>query len=230
MKVSEVMSSDLITVRPDTRLKEAARLMIDASVSGLPVVDDDGRLVGIVTEADFVDQEAQHSWGQRRSLLDPLFGRGDRALADADFVGDVMTGKVATIGVDDSLSAAARDMVKRKVKRLPVVDADGRLVGIVSRSDVLKAFVREDYEIEAEVRALLEGRVLPIDPGLVAIIVEDGVVTLSGEVDARADARVLVDYVDHVDGVVRVDNRLSWHVDDRRAEGRWVAYPQEPPG
>lgn len=227
MKVSEVMTTDLVTVTPETALRDAAQLMLERGVSGLPVVDADGLLVGIVTEADFVDEEAAHAWAYRRSLLDPLFGRGTSALTSAQVVADVMSRNVATVRPDLSLAAAARLMATRRVKRLPVMDDDGHLVGIVSRADVMKAFVREDHEIAADVNRLLDGRTLPIDPATVNVTVDDGAVTLAGEVDSRIDARVLIDFVEHLDGVITVHNRLSWLVDDRRAAGGWAAFAQE---
>ncbi len=227
MKVADVMSTDLITVNPSTSLKEAATRMLQSGVSGLPVVDDGGRLVGIVTEADFVDQEATHDWAERYRLLDPLFGRGQSALRDAEVVGDVMTETLVTVEPAARVARAARLMVERDVKRLPVLDAGGTLVGIISRADIMRVFARSDDDIAADIRELLERRLLPIDPDDVAVTVGGGVVTLRGEVEARVDAVILADVVSRMSGVVRVDNELDWEVDTRIPEQRFPGYPQE---
>ncbi len=225
LTVADIMTREVVTVTPETTLREAAITMLQHGVSGLPVVDGEGSLVGIVSEADFVDQEATHDWASRYRLLDPLYGRGERALAAAERVGDVMTRSLLTVRPDARVAEAARRMASG-VKRLPVV-ADGALVGIVSRADVLRVFAREDGDIAAEVRELLERRLLPVEPGEVQVAVVDGVVTLRGAVDARVDAAILADLVGRFDGVVRVDNQLEWEVDDRIPEQRFPGYPQE---
>ncbi len=227
MKVADVMSTDLVTVTPQTSLKDAATRMLQTGVSGLPVVDGEGRLVGIVTEADFVDQEASHDWAARFRLLDPLFGRGPEALRDAHVVADVMTEALVTVEPTTRVARAARLMVERGVKRLPVVDDGGRLVGIVSRADVMRAIARADEDIAGDIAELLERRLLPIDPEDVGVTVAAGIVTLRGEVEARVDALVLADVVSRMDGVVRVDSELDWEVDTRIPEQRFPGYSQE---
>ncbi|MDH3426078.1 MAG: BON domain-containing protein, partial [Acidimicrobiia bacterium] len=111
-------------------------------------------------------------------------------------------------------------------KRLPVVDEGGKLVGIVSRADVVKGFARSDEDVAAEVQDLLAKGVLPIEPGTVQVSVHDGIVSLRGEIDARVDAAVLEHVVSRFEGVVRVDNQLTWQVDDNRRPG-FAGYPRE---
>jgi CBS domain-containing protein len=148
MRVLDLMTTDVVTVTPDVSLKEAARAMTDIGVSGLPVLDAEGRLVGIITEADFLAREAGRS--ERRRLLDTLFS--EPFVAEAESVGEAMTTDPVVIYPEASLTEAARVMVNHRVKRLPVVDADGRLQGVISRADVVAAFTRPDDIIEDEIR------------------------------------------------------------------------------
>lgn len=225
LTVADIMTREVVTVTPGASLRDAAMAMLRHGVSGLPVVDADGALVGIVSEADFVAQEAVHDLAVRPRLLGPLFGREGAALASAETVGDVMTADVVTVVPDARISAAARRMAAG-VKRLPVVDAAGTLVGIVSRADIMAVFARADEAIAAEIGDLLARGLLPIDLERVQVDVADGVVTLRGTVDARVDAAIFADIVGRFHGVVRVDDRLEWDVDDRIPEQRYPGYPQ----
>lgn len=225
MLVADVMTTDLITVGPEASVKDAANLMLESGVSGLPVVSD-GKMVGIITEADFVERAASRDQASRDRLLEVLFNRGAGSIGSAKLVCDVMTTSLVTAVPGMRLARAARLMVDTGVKRLPVVD-DGRLVGIVSRHDVMRVFARSDEEISKDFAALLDQRLLPITPGDVTAEVLSGIVTLRGTVDARADAQLLAGVVAGIDGVLRVDNELSWQVDDRVSEQRFPGYPQE---
>ena len=215
-----------VTVQEDTSLKDAARKMSELGVSGLPVVGAGGELVGILTEADFLAKEAEKDEPRRRGLLDLLFDGSERNLAQADRVSDIMTTKITVIRADRSLAAAAHAMVSGNIKRLPVVDEAGALVGIVSRADVVKGFARSDEDVATDVLDLLAKRVLPIEPDAVKVSVDDGVVTLTGEIDAQVDARVLEHVVSRFDGVVRVDNQLTWQVDEDGRPG-FAGYARE---
>ena len=142
MRVRDIMTTDPIGVTPDTPLKEAARLMVGNHVSGLPVIDASGRLAGILTEGDFLRREASRGRPRRASLLRVLFG--DLKATEAETAGEAMTKSVVTISPSATIGEAARVMASRKVKRLPVVDADRELVGIISRADVVNAFTKPD--------------------------------------------------------------------------------------
>lgn len=218
MKVRDLMTTEPITATPETGLKEAARAMLDARVSGLPVVDGDGRLVGIVTEGDFLRQEATRDQPYRFSLLDALFGDQPPAHPGAETVGEVMTEQVLTVAPDTNLGEAARVMANRKVNRLPVIDGGGVLVGIISRADVMSAFTKPDEVIEDEVREDIVRRLLFLPPDAIEVTVSDGVVALRGELENRTEANLLEELTRRIAGVVRVDSHLTFQVDDQKQE------------
>jgi len=217
MKVRDLMSTDPLTVSPDTPLKEAARMMVRNKVSGLPVIGD-GALVGIVTEADFLRQEANRDQPYRFSLLDALFGEGPSEPPTVESVAEVMTEDLITATPEVTIGEAARVMATRGVKRLPVVDGDGVLVGIISRADVVNAFTKPDEIIEDEIREDIIRRLLFLDPADVGVTAEDGVVTLDGELENRTETRLLVELTRRVEGVVRVESQLTFLVDDQKAD------------
>lgn len=217
MKVRDLMTTDPLTVAPSTLLKEAARTMVRNKVSGLPVLQD-GELVGIVTEGDFLRQEANRDQPYRFSLLDALFGEMPADPPVVETVSEVMTENVVTITAGASIGEAARVMANKKVKRLPVVDDEGALIGIISRADVVNAFTKPDEVIEDEVREDIVRRLLFLDPAEVRVSVEDGVVTLEGEMENRTEAHLLEELTRRVEGVVRVDSRLTFLVDDQKPE------------
>jgi CBS domain-containing protein len=211
VKVVDVMTTEVEVAHPDWSLKQAARAMIDHGVSGLPVIADDGTVVGIVTEADFVEAEADKAMGRRR-LFDTVFGEKKTRVPST--VGAVMTRSPLVVDRNMLLSEAARLMTDRNVKRLPVVDPDGRLEGIVSRGDILIAFARDDDAIATDVERGVIRRILMLDSPDVSVRVADGVVTLTGEVPTRTDARLLEELVGRLEGVIRCNCDLSWSFDD----------------
>lgn len=220
MKVRDLMTTDPLTAAPDMLLKEAARLMVRNKVSGLPVISD-GDLIGIVTEGDFLRQEANRDQPYRFSLLDALFGDGPSDPPAVETVSEVMSEHVITISPDASIGEAARVMANQRVKRLPVIDDDGMLVGIISRADVVNAFTKPDEVIEDEIREDIVRRLLFLDPEDVGVAVVDGVVTLEGEMENRTEAHLLEELTRRVEGVVRVDSKLTFVVDDERVERRY---------
>lgn len=217
MKVRDLMTTEPVTTTPDTPLKEAARLMVKHKVSGLPVVRD-GKVVGIVTEGDFLRQEANRDQPYRFGLLDALFGDEPAPPPSAETVGQVMTEQVLTVPPDASLSEAARIMASRRVKRLPVIAADGRLVGVISRADVVNAFTKPDEVIEDEIREDIVRRLLFLEPDAIEVSVKDGVVSLSGRLENRTEAHLLEELTRRLDGVIRVESSLTYEVDDHRIE------------
>ena len=214
MKVDRLMTRDLATVTGDETLKVAARMMVERKISGLPVVDSDHRLVGVVTEGDILHQETL------RNPSTTFRGLFRRAGDFSRTVSEAMTTKVVTISPDADHTEAARLMESAGVKRLPVVAPDGSLVGIISRSDVLKVFGRPDSEIEEELVTEVIERILWLNPQMVELSVQDGLVALSGQVPARSDTRILEEMAKRVDGVIEVDIRgLSFDVDDTKRPG-----------
>ncbi len=207
MHVQDVMTIDVITVTPEHSLKEAARLMVDNRISGLPVVEDGSVVVGIITEADFLVRDP----GPRPRLLRMFID--DTLPTPGESVGDVMTTHPKVVMAETTVAEAGRTMANKNVKRLPVVDSDGHLIGIISRSDIVKAFARPDDVIEDEVRQDVLDRILMFAPDLIEVTVDEGVVTLEGRLPEEADARLLGELTRRLDGVVRVVSKLSWDAD-----------------
>jgi len=215
VKVIDLMTTEVITARTSESLKSAARKMVDNRVSGLPVLSDDGELVGLVSEADFLRKELERESPTGQRLLGALFG-ADETHDEAATVGEVMARDLTTIDPGASLSEAARVMASEGFKRLPVVSSEGELLGVLSRADIVSAFTRPDEIIEDDVREDIARHVLFIDPDTLDIKVSEGVVKLAGELPARSDARILEELTRRLDGVVAVDANLTWLVDDTR--------------
>ena len=210
MRVLDIMSIDVLTVSPEDGLKAAARRMVEAGVSGLPVVDEEGKLVGIITEADFLEREADRS---HRRLLDALMHKPG-TVVEAETVGEVMSTHPVVIYPEASVTEAARVMAHHHVKRLPVINDEGMLQGIISRGDVVTVFTRPDDVIEDEIREDLINRVLLLDADSLEVDVEDGVVKLAGTLPTRTDKRLLEEMVRRIDGVVRMNSDVTFEVDD----------------
>lgn len=211
MRVKDIMKSDVVTVRPEATLKEVAALLVEHRISGLPVVDESGEVVGVVSEADILYKEQSHT--ARRSIfswmLDDEGHATDRKLA-ARTAGEAMTSPAITIPRWRSTAEAARTMLESEVNRLPVVDK-GKLVGIVTRADLVRAFVRTDEEIANEIRVDILGQALMLsEPEAVDVTVTGGEVVLDGSVDRRYEAEVAAVAVAKVPGVVSVDSTLTW--------------------
>jgi CBS domain-containing protein len=211
MKVRDVMSSPAVTVGPAATFGEVVDRLLAHDISGLPVVDDGGRLLGMITEADLVSKEA-YGYRRRRALglvaeylrgHDPQWVRKGAARTARD----LMTAAPAAASPDEDLATAARRMLELRHKRLPVVEA-GRVVGVVARHDLLKPLHRSDAELAGEVEALLgDVRRAPDSHG-VSVAVHDGVVTLEGTALRPSDIAVIDAVVGHVPGVVGVDDRI----------------------
>lgn len=217
MKVRDLMTSQLIGVGPQTSLKEAARRMIEAGISGLVVTNDDGALVGVITEADFVKSESGRRAKQRARLL-RWFGESDAMPSSELLVEDVMTSDVITLHPDADHAEAARIMRRSGIKRIPIVEDDGTLRGIISRSDILRAFARSDADIITELRDHVMGEVLWIDPRRVEVRCVDGNVELHGHLETKSDAVLLEDLTKRLDGVVSVSSQLTWEIDNTKLE------------
>lgn len=206
MHVSDLMTTDVLTVGPDTPLTDVARLLVERRISGLPVVDTDGRVLGIISEADFVTKEGGVD-DRARSPLAWLLGSDDeeRQRVAARTAGEGMTAPAHTIEPDRPVSEAARTMSEHRINRLPVV-TDGRLVGILTRADIVRAFARTDHESFTAVAEVVR----PVD-GLRLLGVDDGVARLAGTVASEEVARTTVRLVREVDGIVAVDDHeVDW--------------------
>ena len=216
MKVNDVMTRGPITVSPDTKLRELAHLLTEHQISGAPVVDETGRCVGVVSEGDLLLKQLSRPLSRRLPLEWILGERHDPAelrRRAATTAGEAMSAPAITITADRPVREAAAIMVDRKVNRLPVI-AEGAVVGIITRSDLVRAYLRFDEEILASVRDDVVRRTLWLDPSGFDITVEEGVVRVGGTVDRRSTARILEKLIALVDGVVAVQSRLEWELDD----------------
>jgi CBS domain-containing protein len=221
MKVHEVMTTDVLTIGPEAPLKDVARILVERGISGMPVCDIERHVLGVVSEADILFKERGRP-SEGSALVGWMLGGDvmpDAAKSAARTVDEAMTAPAITISPFRFVDEAARLMTEHGVNRLPVV-RDGELVGIVTRTDLVRAFTRGDGEIRDEIVHELLERTLWLDQGAVEVEVEDGAVLLTGEVRTRSDAALLERLVTRVPGVVQVDAKLHWRVDDSTRKGR----------
>jgi CBS domain-containing protein len=210
--VRDVMTEYVVVVRPETPFREIVDALASRRVSAVPVIDPDNRVVGVVSENDLL-HKIEFGGHEAARLFDGRRRRAVKSKAAGDTAAELMTAPAITIGPDATLAEAARRMEELRVKRLPVVEA-GRLVGIVSRSDVLKVYLRPDAEIARDVEAYVLRHTLVLEPDEVTVRVVDGVATLSGTIDRRSTAEIAVRLTRAVAGVVRVANELQWEIND----------------
>ncbi|MEU3980832.1 CBS domain-containing protein [Streptomyces sp. NPDC026672] len=205
--VSDVMTRTVVALGAGASFKDIVRTMREWSVSALPVLDGAERVVGIVSEADLLPKEEFRDGDPDRYTQ--LRRLADLAKAGAVTAEELMTAPAVTVTADATLAQAARLMAVHRVKRLPVVDGDGVLKGVVSRSDLLKVFLREDAEIAEEVRREVVARLFTAPDERVEAVVRDGVVTLTGRVRDTALGPVAVRLARTVEGVVDVELALG---------------------
>lgn len=213
--VEQVMTHRVATVRPRTPFKQVVQLLRARQVSAAPVVDEQGQLLGMVSEADLALKQ-EHPPAQPPRLLPHPGLRREQRKAAATTAADLMTTPAITIGPHAPLSVAARLLHGRGVRHLPVVDADGRLVSIVTRRDLLAVFLRPDEELRREVAHQVLGDTLRLPVEELRVTVREGVVVLEGRVEQHSQAERAARLVGSLDGVVAVDSRLEWEVDDLR--------------
>lgn len=210
--VASVMSSPVVTVTPETTFKECVRILRRKRVSGLPVVDAAGRLVGIVSETDLLNKVERRD--PDAYVLESRRHRLDRARSLALDVASAMSTEVVSVAPDFPISLAAREMHTRGFKRLPVVDSEGRLVGIVSRGDLLTVFLRTDREVRADVVAVLADAMKRHGGHELRARVSQGVVELSGSFEEKSRCEATVRAVTAIEGVVGVRSRMTYEFDD----------------
>ncbi|MEV4800361.1 CBS domain-containing protein [Nonomuraea sp. NPDC049421] len=224
MTVADVMTEKVVAVSAATPFKQIAETLIAAGVSAVPVTDDDRHVLGMVSEADLLRKEEFREQYYREGYRPPLRARlrhpKGRQKAEGDTARDLMTSPAVTITAASSAVEAARLMNERDVKRLAVVDYDGRLAGIVSRRDLVKLFLRDDAGIAAEIRDEVLDRNLWVDTDGVQVEIRQGVVTLSGWMDRRTEAAIAARMAGRVNGVVEVVNKLTWKQDDSTWEAK----------
>ena len=223
--VKDLMTTQVVTVGPATPFKEIVARLAEHRVSAAPVVDEAGRVLGVVSEADLLlkeefpdpDQDIPLFWTKRRRL--------EREKAAGSTARDLMTVALVAISPDATVAEAARRMHRAQIKRLPVIGEGGRLVGIISRGDLLKVFDRPDHAIQREILDDVIVGEFMMAPSRFFIHVDDGEVVLQGQVERRSLIPHLVRAIHDVEGVVRVENRLAYDIDDVEPLLRAMAYP-----
>jgi CBS domain-containing protein len=214
LTVAAVMTSRVHVARPLTPFKRLVQLIEENRISAVPIVDAQGIPVGIVSESDLLLKERRRELESESSLLHPRRRRQERAKAEGVVAWEIMTKPPITVRSDTTLPQAARLMQERNVRRLVVVDERDKIVGIVSRSDLLQVFLRTDDELRDEVLSTIIPSMLLSDPESVHVAVRWNVVTLSGEVDRKSDTEIFARMTRELDGVVDVVNRLTYAWDD----------------
>ncbi|MEV6020195.1 MULTISPECIES: CBS domain-containing protein [unclassified Streptomyces] len=211
--VEELMSRNVVRARPDTPFKELVRLLEENDVTAVPVVDELGRPAGVVSEADLLRKSADQVDPSGRVPV-PHLEAWERAKAEGARAEELMSAPAVCARPEWTVVEAARLMETQNVKRLPVVDEADRLVGIVSRGDLLRIFLRRDEAIREEITGDLLRRTVGLDPRAVTAEVRDGRVTLSGTVEHRTLIPVIEQLCRGVDGVVSVSGALDYRTED----------------
>ena len=204
--VKDVMTTRVIWVRKGATFREMAAALREHRVSAFPVLGDEDKVIGVVSEADMLTKEALDG---EPGVFSSILHRRDNEKARGITAGDLMTAAVVAVRPDDTVEHAAKLMYDRRVKRLPVTDANDHLVGIISRADVLSVFDRTDAAIRGEIAEVMLNEFL-VDPKAFNVTVQDGVVTLLGSPETAALGHHIVGKVRHVQGVVAVRDRLSY--------------------
>ncbi|MHB8589436.1 MAG: CBS domain-containing protein [Candidatus Dormibacteraceae bacterium] len=212
--VSDVMTTHVHVAGPLAPFKLLVRLIEENRVSAIPIVDQKGVPIGIVSESDLLLKERRLELESSGDLLHVRKRRQDRAKAAGTVASEVMTVPAITVALDVRLGDAARLMQERNVRRLVVVDERGRIAGIVSRSDLLQVFLRSDEDLREEIAGKLIPAALLSSDVAVGVEVNWNIATLSGEVDRKSDAAILTRLTKELDGVVAVVDRLSYRWDD----------------
>ena len=211
LTVGDVMTREVVTVTTDAGFRQIADLLVSRRLSAVPVVDAEGVVLGVVSEADlllkleYADRLPHHPLATRRTRVSRRKAGSERAV-------DLMTAPAITVGPEVSVSRAARMLEAARVKRLPVVDGQSRLVGVVSRRDLVRTYVRTDAQLQTSVRDMLNA--LWIDPATVTAECVAGVVRFTGHVDRRSTADMIANVIRSTAGVVDVIDDLSFDYDD----------------
>jgi len=209
--VKDVMSTHVIAVRRSAQYKEMAAMLRSQRVSAFPVIDEDNKVIGVVSETDLLTKEALE--GSVPRTVQGLTRQRVRSQVDGVTAADLMTKPAVTISPDQTVTDAARLMYNRRVKRLPVVSGDGTLIGIVTRSDILSVYSKPDAQIQDEISKDLIVGVFLCDPARFTVTVKDGIVTIEGAPETTQVGLDIIDAVRHMEGVVAVRDRLTYPAD-----------------
>ncbi|MPZ81799.1 MAG: CBS domain-containing protein [Actinophytocola sp.] len=224
LNVALVMTKTVTTATPETPFKDMVVTMTEQGISAVPVVDDDGRPIGVVSEADALAKQEFHGGHDELPHHDRA-GRDRWYRSLARTAGELMTSPVRTIGADEPVSAAAHQLAKVKMRRLFVLDDEGRLVGVVSRRDLLKVYRRTDEEIRADIETVLASPAMDVPPKTVGVAVVDGMATVDGLLNSRQKVEDVSRIVLATPGVVGMRNNLRYVVDDIVGRGGvWTGF------
>jgi CBS domain-containing protein len=217
--VDDVMTRPVISVEPAAPYRSLVDVLVQQRLSAVPVVDGSRRVIGVVSEADLL-RKIEYAGDEEPRIFDRRRRRGERRKAAGRTAADLMSAPPIVAALGTSIAAAARRMDHAAVKRLPIVDHDGRLVGIVSRTDLLKVHLRADEDILADVKNNVLRPFLPEDAATVTATVTNGAVALSGRVDRWSSAEIAERLTRQVPGVTEVTSTLAHAFDDRTARDR----------
>ena len=206
--VKDVMSTHVIAVREIATFKDMAARLREQRVSAFPVIDRENKVIGIVSEGDLLTKVAVE--GELAGAFRGMVQDREQAKAAGLTAADLMTSPAVTIGPNEPVARAARLMHSRRVKRLPVTDEDGKLIGIVTRSDVLSVYGRPDADIRHEITQDLILDTHRFDPDRFTVTVKDGIVTIEGAPETTTVGRDIIEAARHVEGVVAVRDRLAY--------------------
>lgn len=212
--VADVMTRDVVTVRADTPFREIVAILAAHGVSGAPVLDPQRRVLGMVSEADLLGRQARAGGVAGAAIWHLLRRKAFARSGAAHTAAELMSTPAVTVPADARLAAAAATLARYDVKRVPVVDPEGVLVGIVSRKDLLSVYLRTDAELAAQVGADVLENVVWVALPKVSIEAVGGVVTLRGKVKRQSMIEVMLALTAAVDGVVDVHNELVAEIDD----------------
>ena len=221
MQVQQLMTTPVLSIGPEASLKDVASIFVERGISGLPVCDAENHVIGVVSEGDILYKEHDPRTGRLGGALAWLANGETPAVlkAKANTVRQAMTSPAITVSPWTSVSEVARLMTERGINRVPVVKGD-ELVGIVTRTDLVRAFTRSDQEIEGELRDEVLERTLWLDRDTVELQVTRGAVKLIGTLQTRSDAVLLERMSGRIPGVVSVTSELTWKVDDTNQRER----------
>lgn len=221
--VDDVMTQAVVSVDESASYRAVVDLLIENRFSAVPVVDEFGRVNGVVSEADLL-RKIEYAGDTEPRLFEGRRRRGERGKALARTAGDLMTAPPVVVLTGTSIAAAARLMDREDVKRLPVVDDLGRLIGIVSRGDLLKVHLRPDDEIRADIVTGVLRPYLSERPRSVEVSVADGVVRITGQVERNSAVGLVFGAARQVPGVVEVSGALSYEIDDNMVTGSGLPF------
>ncbi|MGW6268428.1 CBS domain-containing protein [Streptomyces sp. NPDC055060] len=218
-KIGSVMAGDVVSARYATPFKDVVKLLAEHRISGLPVIDTDDKVIGVISETDLLVREAKAPDPYRRPSRFRLpritpTARTAKTKATARTAGQLMSTPPVCVHAENTIAEGARLMAEHKVERLPVIDDEDRLVGIVTRRDLLQVFLRPDDAIRHEMIEQVLVQALWLAPQTIDVDVRNGVVTLEGQLERRSEIPIAVHMTREIDGVVAVVDKLTYRLDD----------------